>query len=122
MRPITVNGYVWRVARVSPGDPRLIDREGIRTVGTADPLTMTIHISDALVPPYLDRVLLHEVAHAVAISHGLLDGLHGGLPQRYWVPTEEWAAQLMENHAIEAAVLASESIGRPLCIGGFCND
>lgn len=122
MRPFAVNGEAWRVVRVPAGDPRLIDREGKRTVGTADPLSRTVHLSEDLVPPDLDRVLLHEVAHAVAMSHGLLSQLHGIIPEAYWVPVEEWAAQMVENHGIEAAVLASEVMGRPLCIGGFCND
>ena len=121
MRPIMVNGHAWRVVGVEPGDPRLIDRTGTHTVGTADPATRTIHISSELAPPMLDRVLLHEVAHAVAMSHGLLDALHAMVPEASWVPVEEWAAQMVENHGIEASVLASEALGRPLCVGGFCN-
>lgn len=122
MRPIRIGEDVWRVVGVDAGDPRLVDREGKRTVGTADPTTRTIHLSLELVPPHLDKVLLHETAHAVTISHGLLESLHAIIPERYWVPVEEWAVQLVENHAIEATVLASESIGRPLCIGGWCSD
>lgn len=107
---------------MSPGDPRLVDRTGTETVATADPLTATICISTAVQPPYLDRVLLHEVSHAVAMSSGFLEPLHGALPERHWVAAEEWAAQLVERYGIEAAVLASESLGRPLCVGGYCVD
>lgn len=121
MRPITANGYVWRVVRVNPDDPRLIDRQGRKTVGTTNPATMEICISEVLVPPELDRVLLHEVAHAVTMSYGLIGRLHDMIPKGSWILVEEWAAQLVENHAIEAAVLATESIGRPLCVRGFCN-
>lgn len=105
-----------------PGDPRLVDREGKLTVGTTDPMTRTVHISNELSAPMLDRVLLHEVAHAVTISYNLLDPMHENVPEGYWVDVEEWTAQVVENHGIEAAVLASQSLGRPLCIGGFCND
>lgn len=122
MRPFVSNGRAWRVVTVGPDDPRLVDREGILTVGTTDPATGTIHISSELSAPALDRVLLHEVAHAVTLSHGLLGELHAIVPHSGWVRAEEWAAQLVENHGIEAVVLASESIGRPLCIGGYCND
>lgn len=116
-----MNGEAWGVVRVPPGDPRLVDREGKRTIGTADPITRTVHISSELVPPLLDRVLLHEVAHAIAMSHGLLRPLHEMVPEDYWIDVEEWAAQMVENHGIEASVLASESLGRPICVRGFCN-
>lgn len=122
MRPFEVNGQAWRVVRVNPGDPRLIDREGKRTIGTADPLTRTVHLSSQLKPPLLDRVLLHEVAHAISMSHGLLDELHQAIPDESWVRAEEWSAKLVENHGVEAVVTASEVLGRPLCIGGFCVD
>lgn len=122
MRPFVSNGRAWRVVTVHPGDPRLIDREGKRTVGTTDPLTSTVHIAATLTPPMLDRVLLHEVAHAVTMSHGILPRLGDMVEDGDSIGVEEWAAQLVENHGIEAAVLASESLGRPLCIGGYCND
>lgn len=122
MQPFTVNGEVWRVVLADPGDPRLIDREGRRTVGTTDPLTRTVHISSALRPPELDRVVLHEAAHAATISHGLLDGLHRAIADGDKVGAEEWAAQLVELHGIEAAEAASKSLGRPVCVRGFCHD
>lgn len=122
MRPFIVNGEAWRVVRVPLGDPRLTDRTGTATVGTADPLSRTVHIAACLAPPFLDRVLLHEVAHAVAMSHGSLAALHGIIPQEYWVPVEEWAAQFTEAHGIEAVVLASQVLGRPICVRGFCID
>lgn len=121
MRPFTVNGEVWKVARVSPGDPMLVDRTGVERLATADPLTCTIRISSEVTPPLLDRVLLHEVAHAVTMSHGLLDALHEVAPKDLWVFVEEWAVQLVENHGIEAATLASQSLGRPVCVKGWCN-
>lgn len=122
MKPIFINGELWRVVGVAPGDPRLIDRTGAETVGTTDPITRTIHISTALTPPMTDKVLLHEIAHAITMSHGLLDVLHILLPEPYWLQIEEWSAQLMENYAIEASALASESLGRPVCVQNLCID
>ena len=106
---------------MSPNDPSLIDRTGTRTVATTDPQTHVVSISTAVHPPFLDRVLLHEVAHAVTISHGLLDVLRIAVPERFWVFVEEWAVQLVENHGIEAAILASQSLGRPICVRGWCS-
>lgn len=68
----------------------------------------------------LDKVLLHEVAHAITMSYGLLDVLHLFVPEESWVAVEEWAANFVEDHSIEAVMMASESIGRPLCINGNC--
>lgn len=70
----------------------------------------------------LDRVLLHEVAHAVTMEHGLLATLRQSLPDRFWIPVEEWAAQLVENHSIEAVEAATMALGRRICIGGLCSD
>lgn len=122
MKPFVVNGEAWRVVRVIPSDPSLIDRTGTLRIATTDPETKTISISSAVVPPLLDRVLLHEVAHAVTMSYGLLDSLRSVLPPEWWVLVEEWAVQLVELYSMEAVSFASESLGRPICVRGFCND
>lgn len=114
------NGELWRVVRVAPGDPRLIDRTGVPKLATTDPATRTIHIAGSLRPPKLDEVLMHEVAHALTISYGLLGGLHGAAGDS--IALEEWAAAFMERHGIEAAALASRSLGRPVCVRGMCVD
>ena len=122
MDAITINGDVWRVVRVPAGDPRLIDRTGAERIATTDPRSSTIAVSDAVMPPLLDRVLLHEIAHAITISYGLVGSLREATPAGSWVPSEEWAAQLMENHAIEALRLARMILGRPVCVRGSCLD
>lgn len=122
MRPFVVNGRLWEVVRVRPDDPRLVDREGTRRVATADPLTRTIAVSEQVRPPLLDRVMVHEAAHAITMSYGLLDALHDVTPPESWVPVEEWAAGLVESFGMEAAAAASEALGRPVCVRGFCHD
>ena len=87
---------------------------------TTDPITRTIHVSTNVVPPLLDKVILHEIAHAITVSYGLIYPLRDKIPLDLRVLVEEWAVELVERHAIEATVLASESLGRPLCIGGYC--
>lgn len=107
---------------MAPGDPRLVDRLSMACLGTADPVSHTIYLSDELEPPLLDRVLVHEIAHAVTISYGLLDVLHIAVVDKLvQVIVEEWAAQLVEAHAIEAIDLASRYLGRPVCIDGLCH-
>lgn len=122
MRPLVIDGVLWRVVRVRPDDPRLTDRTGTRTVATTNPRTREICLSEALQPPFLDRVMLHEVSHAIALTYGLLGRLRGLLDQSAQVPVEEWAAGMVEGYGIEAAELASMALGRPVCVRGFCHD
>ena len=116
-----MNGDVWRVVEVEPGDAALVDRTGVARLATTDPATRTVSVAKGLEPPLLDSVMVHEAAHAAMASYGLLGALRSHLPRRLWVPTEEWAAQLVEGYGIEAAQAASQALGRPVCTRGFCN-
>ena len=120
MKPIVINGDLWRVVRVTPDDPRLIDRTGTMRIATADSESKVISIALNVMPPLLDKVLLHEIAHAVTMSHGMLDPLRAVLPDDFHVIVEEWNAQVIEYHRIEITALASESLGRPVCVDGLC--
>lgn len=101
MKPFVLNGQVWRVVRVLPDDPYLMGR-----LGVADQGNRMIGISWNLTPPLLDKVLLHEIGHAVTMAYG------------YYV--DEASAQLIERHAVEAVALTSRVLGRPVCIDGTC--
>ena len=120
MFPFSVNGEVWRVVRVPAGDPRLVDRTGGSKLAVTDEETRTVSVLDTLRPPLLDRVVLHEVAHAVTVSHGLLPEVRRGTLSGDVIGVEEWAAQLVENHAIEALQAARTALGRPVCVRGEC--
>ena len=122
MRPFVTNGQVWRVIRVAAGDPRLVDRTMTSRLATTDPATRTIAIDERVEPPLLDRVMLHEVAHAITVSHGLLADMRQKALRGDLTGVEEWAAQLVENHAMEAIKATSEALGRPVCIRGVCDD
>lgn len=122
MRPFVINGELWGVARVPAGDPRLIDRTDTPRLAVTDAADRMVYVRSDLMPPLLDRVMLHEVTHAITVSWGLLpqvrsDALRGDL-----VGVEEWAAQLVENHAMEAVQAARRALGRPICVRGLCSD
>ena len=120
MKTVLIGGDVWKIQRVPHNDASLVDRTGHIRLATTDPITRTISISANVGAPLLDRVLLHEVAHAVTVSYGLLDYLRQNIPRELWVLVEEWAAELMELHSIEVAIIASQALGRPTCSNGFC--
>ena len=122
MYPFVINGDVWRVARVPAGDPSLIDRTGGAKLAVTDSLDRMIYVRDDLMPPLLDRVMLHEVAHAVTVSWGLLPEVRSGVVRGDIIDVEEWAAQLFENHAMEAVQAARRALGRPICVRGLCSD
>lgn len=122
MRPFVINGDVWGVARLRPGDPRLIDRTGTPRLAVTDPVDRMVYVREDLRPPLLDRVMLHEVAHAVTVSWGLLPRVREDTLRGDTIGVEEWSAQLVENHAMEAVQAASEALGRPICVRGLCDD
>jgi len=115
-----IDDDVWIINTVTPTNPALVDRTGKLRIATTDPVSKVISISSNVVPPLLDRVLLHEVAHAITISRGLLPSLRGSISEEDWIAAEEWSAGLLENYGIEASILASESLDRPLCVRGYC--
>lgn len=122
MGPFAINGTVWGVVGVNAGDPRLVDRTGSPRLAVTDPSSTTVYVRADLVPPLLDRVMLHEVAHAVTVSWGLLPPLYSDALRGDMTGVEEWSAQLVEKHAMEAVQAASAALGRPICIGGLCSD
>ena len=121
MRPFVINGELWGVARVPAGDPRLIDRTDTPRLAVTDARERMVYVRDDLRPPLLDKVMLHEVAHAVTVSWELLGPMRSVVPEVAWVRVEEWAAQMMENHSLEAVQAASEALGRQICVRGLCN-
>ena len=122
MYPFVINGDVWRVARVPAGDPSLIDRTDTPRLAVTDARDRTVYVRNDLTPPLLDRVVLHEVAHAITVSWGLLPDVRSGVMRGDIIDVEEWAAQLVENHAMEAVQAARREMGRPVCERGRCRD
>ena len=119
MQPLVIGDHVWGVIRVSPGDPLLVDRTGTRRVATTDPANRVIRISEEVMPPLYDRVLLHEAAHATMVEHGVTD-LLSQLPTAWRIATEELLAWFLETHGLEVVDAVSASLGRGVCVDGIC--
>lgn len=120
MGPLIARGRVWRVVRVSPDDPLLMDRTGIQRIATADPASKVIRISWDVMPPLFDQVYLHEATHAIMEEAGVNDLLLQLPDERQQVLAEELLAWFLEHHAIEVIDAVSRSLGRPVCIDGTC--
>lgn len=111
---------MWRVVRVMPGDPLLIDRTGVMRIATTDPSSKVIRISNAVMPPLFDKVYLHEAAHAMMEEAGVTELLSQLPDYRQQIMTEELLAWFLETHAIEVIDAVSTSLGRPVCVDGTC--
>lgn len=120
MRPLVIRGQVWGVVRVSPGDLLLVDRTGVPRLATADPVTKTIRMSEAIPPTMFDQVLVHETAHAMMEESGLSDMLAATTDDRRQVMAEELLAWFLETHAIEIIDAVSMALGRKVCVDGLC--
>ena len=68
---ININGEVWRVRLVPPHHPMLITREGNPAIGCCDDITKTIYISNILSEQFMEKVLCHEIVHAVMYSYDI---------------------------------------------------
>lgn len=112
MRPLVIRGHVWRVVRVKPGDPLLVDVTGVPRLATADSRARIIRISTSTPVDMFDRILLHEVAHAVMAESGVSDLLS--------VLPEELLAWFLETHGIEVLNATIDSLGRGVCVDGLC--
>lgn len=96
-----MNGYFWRVLRVPPDSPMLVDRTGEQRVATTDPNTQCVYLSTALEGDFLKTVLLHELGHCVMLSYGLILTIRKKLPRYLWIEAEEWCCNLIADYGEE---------------------
>lgn len=100
MRTIWLNNSKWYVVRVEPNSSALIDRTGKLTVGTTDPKSRLICISNRLEGDDLARVAVHEIAHAAMVSFGLLDDIARWARPESRIEAEEWCCNLLADYGM----------------------
>lgn len=106
-----MNGYLWRIIRVSPHSPYLIDRTNEMRVATTDPRTGCIYLSNDLEGEFLTTVLLHELGHCVIFSYGLLDDIHSVVDPEYWIEAEEWICNFIADYGRQVFRIAQKTLG-----------
>lgn len=106
-----MNGYLWHIEFVNPNDDQLVDRTGVRTVATTDPITMSVYLSNRLRGEFLTRVLLHELSHCVMISFNLLDDIHRMVKPYYWIEAEEWVCNFIADYGMKIFSIAYSILG-----------
>lgn len=95
-----MNGYSWMVKFVEPNSPMLIDRTGMLTVATTDPITRTVYLASGLTGNFLKRVFIHELGHCALLCFGLLDDIHRVVPEEYWIDAEEWVCNFIADYGM----------------------
>lgn len=93
-----MNGYLWKVIEVSPSNPKLIDRTGVRSVATTEPATQSIYISSDISGLFKIRVLTHELGHAAMFSYYLVDDIHRMTRPEYRLDAEEWICNFVADY------------------------
>lgn len=111
LREFVMNGDLWHVRFASPNDPILVDRTNALTVAVTDPETMTIYLANNLYGSFLQRVLIHELGHAVMYSYNLVSEIHRMCKKRYWISMEEFCANLIANYGGEVFGIAYSVLG-----------
>lgn len=111
MSTFRMNGYSWQIQRVTPDDPMLVDRTGVRTVATTDPMTRTVYLSTDLYGDFLIQVLLHELGHCALFSFGLIEELHRMVYPEYWMDAEEWVCNFIADYGFQIFSSAYRTLG-----------
>ena len=100
MKSFRLNNDIWKVKFVSPHSDFLVDRTNRLTIGTTDPVTMSVYISDSLSYEMLRKVLIHEIGHCALISFNLLPILHKVVKPDYWISAEEWLCNFISDYGM----------------------
>lgn len=98
MQVITMNGMRWYVVRVPPKSSYLIDRSNILTLGTTDPVTRCVYLSDDLYGDLEKRVIAHELGHVACFSYNLLNEIHMYCYPEHWIDMEEFICNFVADY------------------------
>ena len=111
MESFEMNGYHWRVRRVWPNSPMLIERKGNRTVATTDTDDLTVNLSSQLEGDFMIRVLLHELGHCALFSYGLIEEIHRMVYPEYWVDAEELICNIIADYGFKIFAVGFQVMG-----------
>lgn len=93
-----INGILWHIVFVNPNSDKLRRSDNSITCGVCDFGDRNIYLSDKLEGAFLERVLCHELTHAVCMSWGI------SIP----IETEEWLCNFMADHGKEVIYLLDD--------------
>lgn len=106
-----MNGNIWTVHEVDPFDPMLVDRTNKLTVGTTDPISGRVYLSNELYGDFKTRVLIHELGHCALSSYNLLGDIHKVVYPEYWIDAEEWVCNLLADYGFQIFSIGYKILG-----------
>lgn len=88
----------WIIQFVPAQSPELQKSDGSYTIGVTDQSNNTVYLADHLTGSMLDRVLCHELTHAVCMTYNLY----------MQIETEEKLCNFMSDHGKEIIYLLDD--------------
>ena len=107
----TMNGYLWKVRFVRHNHPMLVDRTNRLTVGTTDPKTKTIYLSEELFGEFLMTVFIHELGHCALYSFGFLQKIRDMVYPDRWIDMEEFICNFLADYGMRIFYTAFATMG-----------
>ena len=111
MQTFWINGHKWRMVRVEPKSSALIDRTGKLALATTESQSRLICVSTAIDGDMLARVIVHELAHAVMVSFGLLDDVKRWAKPEARIEAEEWCCNFLAEYGMTVLETAYALVG-----------
>lgn len=106
-----MNGDLWRVRFVDANSPMLVDRTGIKTIATTDPMSKTVNISADLYGELLMTVFIHELGHCALYSFGFLDRINKWVKPQYRIKMEEFICNFLADYGMKIFQTAYTTLG-----------
>lgn len=94
----TINGIIWHIVFVNARSEFLRREDGTMTIGMTDGNTNTIYIADILKGRLFEKVLAHELVHAIMFSYDI----------RVDEELEETIAQWVSNYGREVVYILDD--------------
>ena len=101
MHRFDMNGIHWVLEYVNPYNPFLIDRTGRLTLGTTNPITKRVYVSNGLRGFMLRKVVMHELAHCALVSYNLLDDLQRMVKPECLLEAEESLCNFIADYGLK---------------------
>ncbi len=92
-----MNNYLWKVIIVPANSRYLLSRTGL-TVGTTDPNTLCIYISEELTGELKKRVIAHEMGHAACFSYNLIPQIRTCCYPDKYIDMEEFICNFVADY------------------------
>lgn len=111
MKYFSLNRVRWGIQFVTKNSIELYNYKGVRTLGSTNPMTHMVYISEELEGNMLLKVLMHELGHCVIFSYNLLPEIDRLFKPEYKDYAEEWICNLFADYALNIFLISYHIFG-----------